>query len=110
MLDPLSASSVGDAVTEESGPFVDSVLLNPYEQTHQTTGQSDGLDSEDALEGAANSVNHETDGFRNGEDIATGGDADPREGIVSDWDILDEEFITGAEELGKSEHSLLHTP
>ena len=37
-----------------------------------------------------------------------GGDADPREGIVSDWDILDEEFIAGAEELGKSEHSLLH--
>jgi hypothetical protein len=110
LLDPPSASSVGDAVTEASGPFVDDVHLNPYARTHQTAGQSDGVDSEDAFEGAANSVNHETDGFRNGEDIATRGDADPREGIVSNWDILDEEFIVEAEELGKSEHSLLHTP
>ena len=95
LLDPPSALAVGDAVTGAPGPF---------------TGQSDGVDSEDALEGAANSVNHKTDGFRNGEDVATGGDADPREGIVSDWNILDEEFIVGAKELGKSEHSLLHTP
>jgi hypothetical protein len=35
---------------------------------------------------------------------------DPREGIVSDWDLLAEEFIVEAEELGKFEHSLSHTP
>jgi hypothetical protein len=34
---------------------------------------------------------------------------DPREGIVPDWDMLAEEFIVEAEELGKFEHSLLHT-
>ena len=95
LLDPPSAPAVGDAVTGAPGPF---------------TGQSNGVDSEDALEGAANSINHKTDGFQNREDVAIGGDADPREGIVSDWDILDEEFIAGAEKLGKSEHSLLHSP
>jgi hypothetical protein len=37
------------------------------------------------------------------------GDVDPREGIISDWDLLAEEFIMEAEELGKFKHSLLHT-
>jgi len=38
------------------------------------------------------------------------GDVDPREGIVSDWDLLAEKFIVEAEKLGEFEHSLLHTP
>ena len=37
------------------------------------------------------------------------GEVGPREGIVSDWDLLAEEFIAEAEELGKFEHSLLQT-
>jgi hypothetical protein len=36
-------------------------------------------------------------------------DADPCEGIVSDWDLLTEDFVVQAEELGKFGHSLLHT-
>ena len=36
-------------------------------------------------------------------------DVDPCEGIVLDWDILAEEFIVEAKELGTFEHSLLHT-
>jgi hypothetical protein len=87
-----------------SGLFVDDVLL---------TDRSDDEDSEGALEGdaveAADYVDHETDNFWNGEDIAVEGDADPREGIVSDWDLLTKEFIVEAEELGKFGHSLLHT-
>jgi hypothetical protein len=69
---------------------------------------------EDALEGdaveAADSVDHETDDFWSGEDVGMEGDVDPREGIVSDWDLLTDEFIVEAEELSKFEHSLLHTP
>ena len=38
------------------------------------------------------------------------GDVDLHEGIVSDWDLLAEEFIVEAEELSKFEHSLFHTP
>jgi len=38
------------------------------------------------------------------------GDVDPREGIVSDWDLLAEEFIVEAEELGKFWNSSLHSP
>ena len=38
------------------------------------------------------------------------GNVDPHGGIVSDWDILAEEFIVEAKELGKFECSLLHTP
>ena len=34
---------------------------------------------------------------------------DSHEGIVSDWDLLAEEFIVEAEEHGKFEHLLLHT-
>ena len=35
---------------------------------------------------------------------------DPCEGIVPDLDILAEEFLVAAEELGKSKDYLLHTP
>ena len=45
---------------------------------------------------AADSVDHETDDFWDGEDtIAMQGDVDPREGIVSDWDLLAEEIHCG---------------
>jgi len=37
------------------------------------------------------------------------GEVDLHEGIVSNWDMLDEEFIMEAEGLGKFEHSLLCT-
>jgi hypothetical protein len=94
----------GDALTEASGLFVDNVLL---------TDRSDDKDSEGALEGdaveAADYVDHETDNFWNREDVAVEGDADPHEDIVSDWDLLTEEFIVKAKELGKFGHSLLHT-
>jgi hypothetical protein len=94
----------GDALTEASGLFVDDVLL---------TDQSNDEDSEGALEGdaveAADYIEYETDNFWNGEDDAVEGDADPREGIVSDWDLLAEEFTVEAEELGTFRHSLLHT-
>jgi hypothetical protein len=114
-LDPPPASNLlqspGDARTEASGLLVDSVL---HARIRQTTDQSDDEDSEDALEGDAvedtDSVDHETDDFWGGGDVDTEGDADSREGIVSDWDLLAEEFIVEAEELGKFEHSLLHTP
>ena len=117
LLDSPPASNLlhlpGDALTEASGPSVDDILLNLHSRTHRTTNQSDDEDSEDTLEGGAvetaNYVNHETDDFWNGEDVAMEGDADPREGIVSDWDLLAEEFIVEAEELSKFGHSLLHT-
>jgi hypothetical protein len=102
----------GDALTEASIPFIDDVLLNFHSRTHRTTDQSDDDDSEgapeeDAVE-AADCVDHETDDFWNGEDLAVEGDVDPRAGIVSDWDLLTEEFIVEAEELGEFRHSLLH--
>jgi hypothetical protein len=110
LLDPPLASSAGDALTEASGPFVGNFLLNLHSRTHQTTDQSDDEDSEDALEGdavePADSVDHQTDE----EDVTMEGDVDPREGIVSDWDLFTEEFIAEAEELGKLEHYLLHAP
>jgi hypothetical protein len=114
LLDPPPASNLlqspGDACTEASGRFVDNVLLNLHARTRRIT---DDKDSEDDLEGdvvAADSVDHESDDFWNGEDIAKeGDDVDPREGIVSDWDLLAEKFIAEAEELGKFEHYLLHT-
>ena len=103
----------GDALIEASGLFIDDVLLNLHTRTHRTTDQSDGKDSEGALEEdaveAADYVDHETDGFWNGEDLAVEDDVDPREGIVSDWDLLTKEFIVEAEELGKFAHPLLHT-
>jgi hypothetical protein len=108
---PPQLQSPGDALTEVSGPFVDDVFRA---RAHRTTDQSDDEDSVDALEGdaveAADSVDHETDDLWNGEDVAMEGNVDPREGIVSDWDLLAEEFIVEAEELGKFEHSLLHAP
>jgi hypothetical protein len=107
----LQPSGDASALTEasESGLFVDDFLRNLHTRTHQ----SDDEDSEGALGGdaveAADDVDHDTDDFTNGEDVAVEGDADPREGIVSDWDLLAEEFIVEAEELGKFGHSLLHT-
>ena len=118
LLDSPPASNLlqlpGDARTEASGLSADSILLNLHARTHRTTDQSNDEDSEDTLESdaaeAADSVDHETDGFWNGDDVVTQGDMDPCEGIVSDWDLLAEEFIVEAEELGKFKHSLLHTP
>ena len=111
LLNSLPASNLpqfpGDACTEASGLSVDSILLNLHARTHRTTDQSDDEDSEDTLESdaveAADSIDHETDGSWNGEDVVVQGDADPREGIVSDWDLLAEEFIAEAEELGTFE-------
>src|SRR5258708_973196 len=95
--------------TEASGLFLDNFLLDLHTRTHQTTDQSDDEDSEGALEGdaveAGDYVVHETDDFWNGEDV----DMDPREGIVSGWDLLGKDFIVEAEELRKFGHSLLHT-
>jgi len=118
LLDPPPASNLlqppEDALTEASGLFVDDFLLNLHTRTHRTTDQSNDVDSEGALEGdtveAADTIDHETDDFWNGEDVTIKGDVDPREGVVSDWDLLAEEFIVEAEELGEFEHSLLHTP
>jgi hypothetical protein len=117
LLDPPPASNLlqlpEDALTKVSGLSVDDSLLDLYTRTHWTTDQSDDEDSEGALEGdaveAADYVNHETGDFWNGEDVNVEGDADPREGIVLDWDLLAEEFIMEAEELDKFRHSLLHT-
>jgi hypothetical protein len=104
--------SLGDSLTEAPGPSVDNVPLDHHAQTHRTADQSNDDDSEDALKEdaveAADSVDHKTDDFWNGEDIAMEGDVDPCEGIVSDWDLLAEEFVVQAEKLGKFEHSLLH--
>jgi hypothetical protein len=116
-LDPPPASNLlqspGEALTEASGPFIDNVLLNLRALAHRTTDQSDDENSVD-LEGgaveAANSVDHETDDLWSGEDVAMEGNVDPREGIVSDWDLLAKDFIVEAEELGKFEHALLHAP
>jgi hypothetical protein len=101
----------GDALTEASGLSIDDFLRNLATRTHQTTDQSDDEDSEgdpaEDLE-AGDYVDHESDDFQNGEDSAMEGDADPHEGIVSDWDLLAEKFIVEAEELGNFWHSLLH--
>ena len=43
------------------------------------------------------------------EDVDMEGEVDPHKGIVSDWDILAEDFIVEAHERGMFEHSLLHT-
>lgn len=106
--------SPGVECTQPSGHIVDDILLNLCARTHPTTNQSDSEDSEDDLEGdgveATDSIDPETDDFCDGEDIDTEGDANLREGIVSDWDLLAEEFIAEAEELGEFEHSFLHTP
>jgi hypothetical protein len=89
--------------------FINDVLLDLYAQTHQTTNESNDEGSEDALkEGAVeatDSINPRTD---NGEDIDMEGKVDPHKGVISDWDILAEDFIVEAVELGKFEYSLLH--
>jgi hypothetical protein len=99
LLDTPPASPAGDALTA-SAPLIDNILLNLHALTHR-----DDDDSEDALEGdaveATNSVDHETDDFWDGEDVAMEDGVDPREGIVSDWNLLAEELIVEAEELGK---------
>jgi len=104
----------GAARTEVSGLPVDDIPLDLHARTHRTIDQSDDEDSEDSLEGdtveATDSADDETDDFRSKEDVDMEGDLDPREGIVSDWDLLAEKFIVEAEELGKFEHSLLHMP
>ena len=117
LVDPPAASdplqSPVDAHTEASDRFVDDFLLNLHTQTHQTTDDSDSEDFEDALEGdgveAAHTIDPETDDFGDGEDIDAEDDVDPREGIISDWDILAEEFIVEAEKLGKFEYSLSYS-
>ena len=105
--------SAGVECTQPSGHVVDDILLSLCAWTHPTTNQSDGEDSEDNLKGdtveATDSIDPETDDFSNGEDIDMEGDANLRKGNVSDWDLLAEEFIVKAEELGEFEHSFLHT-
>jgi len=98
-----------DARTVPSHRFIDEVLLDLHARTHRITDETDDESSEDALEGNTDSVDPRIDDFRNGEDIDTEGEVDPREGVVSNWDMLDEEFIAEAEGLGKFEHSLLRT-
>ena len=96
---PASFQPPGKALTEASGHFVNDT------RTHRTTDQSDDEDSEGALEGdaieASDYVDHETDDFWNGEDVAVEDNVDPCEGIVLDWELLTEEFIVEAEELSK---------
>ncbi len=78
-------------------------LLDPPVASNLLQSQGDAV-------GAADSVRHGTHDFWGEGDIAMEGDVDPHEGIVSSWDLLAEEFIVEAEELGKFEHPLLHTP
>jgi hypothetical protein len=121
-----SLQSPEDAPTKASSCFVNDILLRLHAQTHQTTDSSDNEDSDnafsdsgnedsdDALDGdevkAAVSINPETNDFRNGENVDMEGGVDPCEGIVSDWEILTEEFIVRAAEFSKFEPSFLHTP
>jgi len=98
-----------DAHTVPSHRFIDEVLLDLHAWMHRITDETDDESSEDALKGDTDSVNPRIDDFRNGEDVNTEGKVDPHEGVVSNWDMLDEEFIVEAEGLGKFEHSLLHT-
>ena len=100
-VEPNTLESPGDTRTEATRLSVD----------NQTTDQSDDADSDDTLErDAVEAFDHETDDLWDEEGVASEGDADPREGIVSDWDLLVEEFLVEAEELGKLEHSSLYTP
>ena len=100
-----SPPSPGDTHTQASGRSFDNVLLDLHTRIHQTTDQSNDEDSEDD----ADPVDGETDDSGNEEDVAMEGDADPCEDVVSDWDLLAEEFIAEAEEFSKSGRSLLHT-
>ena len=98
-----------DACTVLSCHFINEVLLDLHAWTHRITNETDDKSSEDALKGDTDSVDPRIDDFWNGEDVDTEGEVDPHEGVVSNWDMLDEEFIVEAEGLGKFEHSLLHT-
>ena len=98
-----------DACTVLSCRFVNEVLLDLHARMHQITNETDDKSSEDTLKGDTDSVDPGIDDFRNGEDIDTEGEVDLCEGIVSNWDMLDKEFIVEAERLGKFEHSLLCT-
>ena len=105
--------SPGDGRTLPSGRFVDNVLLSLHTRTHRTTDESDNEDSEDALEGdaaeAADTIDPGTDDFWDGEDVDIEGEVDPRKDVVSDWDILAQDFIVEAERLRKFEGFLMHT-
>jgi len=98
-----------DARTVLSRRFINEVLLDLHARTHRITNETDDESSEDALEGDTDSVDPGIDDFWNGEDVDMEGEVDLHEGIVSNWDMLDEEFIAEAEGLGKFEHSLLRT-
>lgn len=118
LMDPPEASNshqlLEDVRTEASGHFVADALLNLHTRTHRATNQSDDEGSEDALERDAvedaDFIDSENDDFWNGEDVDMEDDVDSREGIISDWDLMTEEFIVEAEKLGESGHSLLRTP
>jgi len=96
-----------------SSQFVNDVPLNLHTRTHQAIDESDNK-SEDTLDGdaaeATDPTSPGTDGLWNGEDVDMEDKVDPHEGIVLDLDILVEEFLVEAEELGKSKYYLLHTP
>ena len=93
--------------------FADDILLDLHDQAHRTTDETDDENSEDAHKGdadeAADTIDPRTDDFWNREDIDTEGEVDLHEGVILSWDILAEAFIVEAEQLGKFEHSLLHT-
>ena len=98
----------GDALTEASSVFIDNFLRNLLTQTHQSDDEgSEGAFKGDAAEAA--DIDHDTGNSKNGEGVTVEGDADPCEGMVSDWDLLAEEFIVEAKELGNFRHYLLHT-
>ena len=119
LLDPPAASNshqlLEDVRTKVSSHFIDDVLRNLHAQTHQATNQSDDEGPEDTLKGKGDAVEDadfidpKTDDFWNAEDIDIEDNVDLHEGIVLDWDLMAEEFIMGAEELGEFEHSLLRT-
>ena len=106
----------GDARTVPPRPrrFFDDALLGLHVRTHRNPDDSNDEDSEDAPEEVAvedpELIDPRTDDFWNEEDADMEDEVDPREGVVSDWDILAENFIAEAEEFGTSVHSSLHTP
>jgi len=115
--DPPAAStnlpqSPGYARSILSGQFINNVPLNLHTRTRQAINESDN-ESEDTLDGdaaeATDPTGPGTNGLWNGEDVDMEDKVDPHEGIVLDSDILVEEFLTEAEELGKSKYYLLHT-
>jgi len=116
--DPPAASTnlpqlPGYAHSIPSGQFVNNVPLNLHTRTCRAIDESNNK-SEDALDGdaaeATDPTGPGTDGLWNGEDVDMEDKVDPCEGIVPDLDILVEEFLVEAEELGKSKYYLLHTP